>query len=703
LIREDDVTLTPGRNAAQAAHSAQPSADATGQAERGFRPDIQGLRAIAVAMVVVYHLYPQSVPGGFVGVDVFFVISGYLITSHLAREYRRNGTVNPLKFWGRRARRLLPAASVVLAVTWLVSRFVLPATLLPAAAQEVRASALYVQNWVLARKAVDYLTSADSPSPVQHFWSLSVEEQFYLGWPLVFVIAAVAGLRSRRAGHITAFAVAGLVVVASLVYSSYLTGADPAAAYFVTTTRVWELGLGGLLALAPGRVTRLLAGQGWLAWCGLAMVVAAAFVLDGSSPFPGTVALLPVGGAALLIACGSSTASAGPWRLTSNRPMVFVGDISYSLYLWHWPVIVLWKAYSGGGVGLLDGPAIIAVSVALAWLTKVTVEDRIRSSPVIAGHTGRSLATALTVLVPVVLVAFYTPPGSFKGTIDRAHPGAAVLAGDVGRTTPANPIPSIAQAPLDYPPFAQCETPIPAVTPRPCMYGDRTRPALTVALVGDSVANQYRSILMNLARTRHWLVISDLHGQCPWTATMMARLGTSTPYTACHEWGARVLADMLTKYHPDVLVTSERPVLATPSHSTPDATSFGQIADGMVTYWRRLAAAGTKIVAVQETPEPGQNIPDCLSRPGATAAACTSSADKAILRDTPINQAVRTMGSGAELLDLNALICNSGTCPPIIGNVIVYRDTHHLTETYIKSLEPYFVRMLLATRAVSGQ
>jgi peptidoglycan/LPS O-acetylase OafA/YrhL len=676
----------------------RPAAAAVG---RDFRPDIQGLRAIAVSMVVIYHLYPSAIPGGFVGVDVFFVISGFLITGHLARSWQRSGRVRLLDFWGRRARRLLPAAAVVLTVTWLVSRAVLPATRLPATAEQIRGSALYYQNWILARDAVDYLTSADAPSPVQHFWSLSVEEQFYLFWPFVFVAAALVGLRGRaRAGRTAAFVLAAAIVVASLIYSSSLTASNPAAAYFVTPTRIWELGLGGLLALLSRPVREWLGRQGWLGWLGLAKVVGSAFVIDGSSAFPGTVALLPVGGAALLIASGSPQAVRGPAPLTSVRPMVFIGDVSYSLYLWHWPVIVLWKNYSGGNIGVLDGPAIAAISVLLAWVTKVLVEDRVRLAPFITKHPGRSLATALTVLIPVGLAAVYTPPAAFHGTVDATHPGAAVLARKMGSVPPAPPIPSVAQAPTDFDPFSSCETPIPLVKPRPCFYGDRKNPKLTVALVGDSVANQYRSILAHMATKQHWLVISDLHGQCPWTATLMAQSGTTKPYTACHQWGAQVLSDMLTTYHPDVLITSERPVLGTPSHSKADPTSFGQIADGMVTYWKRLAAAGTRIVAVREAPEPGRNIPDCLSRAGADAASCTSSTKKAIIQHTALEQAVAKMGAGAELMDINSLICNQHTCPPIIGNVVVYRDTHHLTQTYIGSLEPYFAEQLLATRAM---
>jgi peptidoglycan/LPS O-acetylase OafA/YrhL len=297
--------------------------------EHRFRPDVQGLRALAVTMVVVYHLYPRTLPGGFVGVDVFFVISGYLITGHLWREYQRSGRVRLLDFWGRRAKRLLPAAALVLAVTWLVARFALPSSQLSATAQQIQASALYYQNWLLAHDAVDYLASGQAATPVQHFWSLSVEEQFYLIWPLLFLAAAFLA-RNRRPGHGNARhgnagrVLAGLMVAlvaASFAYSVYDTHANPLAAYFVTPTRMWELGLGGLLAMVPER--RLPERRGWFGWAGLGLVLASPFVLRGTTAFPGALALLPVGGAVLFIA-------GGPSRLLSARPLVFLGGISYS-------------------------------------------------------------------------------------------------------------------------------------------------------------------------------------------------------------------------------------------------------------------------------------------------------------------------------------------------------------------------------------
>jgi peptidoglycan/LPS O-acetylase OafA/YrhL len=666
--------------------------------ERDFRPDIQGLRAIAVLLVVIYHLYPSRLHGGYIGVDVFFVISGYLITGHLAAGFAKTGRIKPLDFWGRRARRLLPAAALVLLVTWIAARFILPATQLPATAQQIRASALYFQNWVLAHNSTNYLTAEDAPTPVQHFWSLSVEEQFYLVWPLLFLLAAVVAWRwSRRAGRMTVLLLAAGVVAASLVYSAHETAVNPAAAYFVTTTRMWELGAGGLLALLHDRL-HWLSRQGWLAWVGLALTIWSAFIITGSSPFPGTIALLPVGGALLLLACGAPTARWGPARITSLRPAIFIGDISYSLYLWHWPLIVLWKDYSGGKIGYLDGPVIFVASVLAAWLTKVFVEDPVRLSPRIARYPVRSLATALTVLVPVVVVAFYSGPAPYHLKLDPRHPGAAVLAGDARHVPSAPTEPPVVDAQYDLVDDTPCQTPVTGTQPRSCIAGDTKNPKLRVALIGDSVAGQWRKDIELIAAQQHWEVMTELHGECPWTATTMEQRTTDTPYTTCHDWGANALQDLL-KYKPDLVITSSRAVLATPSHPKKDAVSSGQIADGMVTYWRRLTAAGAGVVAIRDTPEPGQNVPDCLSTPGAKPSDCTAHTSKAIRPDTPLVQAVAKMHGDAQLVDMDDLICGPQLCQPIVGNVEVYRDQHHLTLTYTRTLLPYLKARLFATRA----
>ena len=497
-------------------------------------------------MVVIYHLYPSALPGGFAGVDVFFVISGYLITGHLWRGYEPTGKVGLADFWGRRARRLIPAAALVLTVTWIAARVIEPATQFANTAQQILASALYYQNWQLASDAVSYFKSDNAATPVQHFWSLSIEEQFYLVWPLLFLLAAfltamlaLATAGAEREGPVlanteraarrarTRAVVVGVLtaalVIASLAYSMAETKANPPAAYFITTTRMWELGAGGLLALAPARLTRALARQGWLGWFGLIAVIEPAFLLTGSMPFPGTLALIPVLGAVALIAGGSAQGRYGPSRLTSARPMVFIGGISYSLYLWHYPLINLYADWRGRAPGPLSGPVILAVAVLLAWLTKTFVEDKVRLAPSIARHQWRSLAVALVAVVPAALAGAYiaAEPAPWNGTLGPDYPGAAVLAGTVANV-PAAPIlqpPNPISQTLDQ--TGGCLNDFGASTPKECVFGDTANPVLTVALVGDSAAGEWFDALNAIALHRHWKLVTELHSSCPWSSTLV--------------------------------------------------------------------------------------------------------------------------------------------------------------------------------------
>ena len=264
-------------------------------ARADVRPEIQGLRAVAVAVVVVCHFWPSALPGGFVGVDVFFAISGFLITSHLLREVAATGRVSLAGFWARRARRILPAALLVLALCALATLAWVPEVHRAQFFAEIRASTFYVENWQLAHTAVDYFAADQGPSPVQHFWSLSAEEQFYLVWPVLILAAAAIGLRARSRRRV--FAALAAVTAGSLAYSIYKTGADPAAAYFVTPTRAWEFGLGGLLAFCRVRAPARLR----VAVAGLVAIAVAAATFSADTAFPGVAALLPVLGACAVI------------------------------------------------------------------------------------------------------------------------------------------------------------------------------------------------------------------------------------------------------------------------------------------------------------------------------------------------------------------------------------------------------------------
>ncbi|RZI83481.1 MAG: acyltransferase, partial [Microbacterium sp.] len=359
------------------------------------RTDIQGLRALAVSLVLIYHLAPDSLTGGYVGVDVFFVISGFLITLHLLGRIPRSGR-DLVGFWSRRVRRLLPASLLVLASTLVASRIWAPETQWANTARHARAATLYVVNWVLSGE-VDYQHAEDAASPVQHFWSLSVEEQFYFVWPVLILLL---GLLARRLGRENRLHVvlAGLVMVvaASLAYSIHITGTNPSAAYFVTPARVWELGIGGILAcivlLATGhqhheehrhravRDTLRPEIAVPLAWLGFAAIAYAAVTFTEDTPFPGWHAAIPVLGTAAVIGAQSTQGTGSPGNLLALRPVQWLGDVSYSVYLWHWPLVVIVPQATGHDLTWTDRGSIALATLALAALTKTYVEDRFRGA-----------------------------------------------------------------------------------------------------------------------------------------------------------------------------------------------------------------------------------------------------------------------------------------------------------------------------------
>jgi peptidoglycan/LPS O-acetylase OafA/YrhL len=684
-------------------------------------------------MVVIYHLRPSLLPGGFAGVDVFFVISGYLITGHLWRGYQKTGSVSLLDFWGRRARRLVPAAALVLLVTWLAARVVEPVTELPDVATQIRASALYFQNWQLASDAVNYLQAEGPATPVQHFWSLSVEEQFYLVWPLLFGIAALVAMAvtrarrrrdggreaqpaapapsgdSRRAGLVTVALLTTALVGCSLAYSIYDTRTDPAAAYFVTTTRMWELGLGGLLAMLPERFGRPLGRQGWLGWAGLAAVIVSAFTLSGASAFPGWIALLPVGGAVAMIAGGGADGVLGPAPLTSTRLMVFLGGISYSLYLWHWPIFNLYTVWRGRAPGLLAAPVLAAAAVLLAWLTKVLVEDKVRLSSVLTGHGWRSVAVALAVAVPAALVWVYlATPVTWNGRLpSTGYPGAAALASTTAADIPLEPIlPPIQDAPTDMPKYwlDNCLQATSAATEKVCTFGDTKNPVLTVAMVGDSIAGNWFPAIDKIALKRHWKLVTDLHGTCEWTATLMVDTASGGgPYTSCHQWGQAALSDLETKIKPDVVITSGLPEDGTVGHPNPGPAAYAAIGAGMAQYWADLEKHGIAVVAIKETPLMNFPEPDCVAQYGRTSVKCAVPRAKAVPPDPPTVRASADMGGKVRVINMDNFICGPQECQPVVGNVMVYLDGRHLTAAYAQTLTKYLEPRLLTAVPLLGK
>lgn len=688
-----------------------------------FRPDIEGLRAVAVLAVVLFHANLPGVGGGFVGVDVFFVISGFLVTGILWREAAATGAVGLIRFYGARARRLLPAAGVVLVATAIGAAVLLP----PLQARQVLgdgiAGALYAGNYRLALRGTDYLAGDSLPSPFQHFWSLGVEEQFYLLWPALIAVTAWFA-RRRRVGSAAAFpylsvlaAVAALSFAISLIWTRTL----PPWAYFSLPTRAWELGTGGLIALSAGAWSRLPKSVAATAgWIGLALIVVACTQLDERTPYPGTAALLPVLGTALVIVSGCVETRFGVGRGLAPRAMRAIGRVSYSWYLWHWPVLLLAPRVLGHQLGWGGSIGAVMMAAGLAMLTLWLVENPVRFAASLRRSAARSLAcggaiTAVAACVALMLLVLIPVPvgrGSPAPALTLATPGgdgrdaavrqltdqtqAAVAASAEIRAVPANLTPSLAEAPGDKAGvfLDGCVRSWRDVGQAECASGDPDS-ATTVALVGDSHAAMWHPAFEPIAAQRHWRLETMAKVTCPLLGLPITSPYLGREYTECEQWREQVLTRL----------RAERPRLIVVSMSRRYGADFGFVSydqawiDSLNRLVGELRATGAAVLVLGAIPDPHTTVPACLSDHIDNAAACTPARPVAV-DDAGIaaEQAAATAGGG-QYADLTSLFCTATRCPLIIGDNLVYRDDNHLTVSYARTLGP--VIAALADRALA--
>ncbi|KAA1374920.1 acyltransferase family protein [Aeromicrobium fastidiosum] len=663
---------------------------------RTIRLDIEGMRTIAVGSVLIAHAGVPFAAGGFVGVDVFFVLSGFLITGLLAREVSRTGRVSLGNFWARRMKRLLPASATVLVFSTLVTYLYLPITQREDFGGDIRSAALYVVNWRLAARGVDYLAEDVGQSPVQHYWSLAVEEQFYVVWPILML---VIGLLAARRWKLGAFAVLGVATVASFAYSVQQTADSPATAYFVSTTRIWELGIGALLALAATRVERLpsvlRAIGGWL---GIALIAFAVFVFDEKTTWPGTNALVPTVGAALMIASGLRSTPGSPQRLLSLPPMVWIGGLSYSIYLWHWPILVAAQA-KYPDLQLRWVVLLMIASIVPAYLSNRFIENPVRFGTFFK-PTGRAIGLGLALTAVGVGVGWGLSVSATAGGVTEADtaasPGAAALLDPANKDVDWSAIRSVermrplaTEAVDDRPGFyddgSGCQVDDGIAEPKACTYGD-TSSQRTVVIVGDSKMAQWQPTFATMAKREGWKLVQLTKSSCTFADVEFARENR----VDCRAWGRTVLKDIL-DLKPDLVIESHRFIDALPPGRTDDADSTEEaMVNGLTSYWRTITDAGIPLVTLLDNPSP-PNAPvyECVAAAPDDLSSCSFELAGAVKASGAVAQrkaAAEVPGVG--IMDMTSTICPDGDrCAAVIGNVLVYRQGTHLTKTFIDTAE----------------
>lgn len=655
---------------------------------RPKRVDIQGLRAVAVLLVVLYHADLPGLPGGYIGVDVFFVISGFLMTGHLVKPLEDGGRIRFLDFYARRVKRLLPAALVVLAASFAASLVFLPPVRAAGLARDAAASALYVPNLWFAKNGTNYL-SEELPTPFQHYWSLGVEEQFYLAWPLLI---ALVWLLSRRSTRLLGPTI-GLVTASSFAVSVWMTGSFGPWAFFGPHTRAWEFGAGALVALSGSRLLPLVSGA-WgpiLAWGGLAGIAAGAVIYDENTAFPGSAALLPVLATSMVLAAGAAPTRHGAGTFLGLLPMQKLGDWSYSLYLWHWPVIII-PVTAQGGLPLWVKLLLAAACIPLAILTVRFIEDPPRNSPrvgAVPSWTVAASALACGFVAAALLVGAGTLLNGRLLTSDRsASPADVTLPVVFTDYVPTNGTPRLQDANADVPALSRmgCSPGDFSAAVKVCTFGATTHDRQYV-LFGDSHAAQWFDAALATAAAHDAQLIVLNKSRCASIEVPRYVQGNIDQY--CERWKDDAILK-IKELRPELVMLSNLHV-----RSDQDGRSVTSEQWAAATARSVAKLAGTvPVVVIADSPWFDQSPILCGSQHLDDLSPCDIRRADVIDAAWVADEERATESAGGRYMDLTDAYCSTQLCNLVLGDTLIYRDNHHLTSSVVKLLAPRFQRAL---------
>ena len=708
------------------------SAEATTTAPRtSFRPDIQGVRALAVLLVVANHLAPGSLPGGYIGVDVFFVVSGYLITSLLLGEASRSGRISLARFYARRARRIIPAATVVTVVTVVGSLLTLSLVRVQTILTDAVWATLFAANIRMASVGTDYFAQGEPPSPLRHYWSLAVEEQYYLLWPALLLVCLLL-LRRRRGTdegfHRWAGVLVTVVIVASLAWSVWATYSSPVTAYYSSLARAWELGIGAACAMLP-RPSRLpAAARQALAAAGLAAVAAAALLYTEATPFPGAWAAVPVLGTAAIVVAGEGGHPTYVGRLLSVRPAVLVGDWSYSIYLWHWPLIVLLRSNLGPErfntvpvrVGLL------VVVLVVSWASYRWIETPFRT-----GGTWRRPRFALLIYpVSIAMVAvavigahqavryrlgeFSHEPPISAADYRAQHLGkdpyvalvrASVLAAKDGRPVPSDLTPGLLNLREQTASLGDCD--YRTGTTKLCPEGDPNADR-TIVVLGDSHARALSPAVEKIGERLGYKVYVLVYSGCSANALVQMDRDTGRAWDGCENfkrWAEQTIGSM----HPDLVVVStsagrffDPKTGEVPKSSNSEFPQYLSLLEGGYrTLFSDLRTMADRVVVVGNTPKLPRETGVCLSRGSPDLGDCAFAPGSHARKEARASFRAAD-AAGIDSVDASRWFCAEGLCPSVVGHYITMRDSEHMTPDYARWLATPLARALGLTGPVAA-
>jgi len=686
--------------------------------QRGFRDDIQGMRALAVLGIMLFHAGYSPYSGGFVTLDVFFVVSGFLITYLLLREVRRDGRISLLAFYSRRARRILPAATVVTVAIIGASSLWLNVVDARDATFDALWAALFGANIRFAVEQTDYFASQDPPSPMQHYWSLSVEEQFYLVLPVVLLACCLlarrrAGKRGRDTWPEARWMIAvalGLITAMSFAWSVHDSTASPDTAYFSTFTRTWEFGAGALLAVASPAFARLTPlARNLLGFGGVATIVVACFVVTEQTPFPGWAALMPVIGTGAVMAAGAGVEGRPPLaqRLIGIRPLRWIGDASYSLYLWHWPLLTIAEQHLARDLTALETAGVVALTFLLSWASLRWVETPFRRwspprlrralvlypvsvSLVVAGHVaGTTWISAHTggEGPPIATSDYRVGPDGKKLAADPAVAlvQASTRAAQEGRLIPKELEPSLDELKADEADLAGCDY----AKPPPwelCRRGDPDADR-SIVVLGNSHGRHWIPAFEKIGEHGGYSVYYFVKEACTPARVVSVERSSDDPWEECtefNEWAE----DRIEELKPELVVISgsaPRAIVEDGEAVYDNERRAELMRKGFADLIADVAPLTRRVAVLADVPRRQKEPADCLGRPGATLKNCL---DRPKGSATAVVDASRQAAGeqGAQFVDTWPWFCASGRCPAVVGKYITMRDQGHVTTKYAERL-----------------
>ena len=642
--------------------------------ERKFRPEIEGLRAVAALLVAVYHIWMMRVSGG---VDVFFVVSGFLITTSLLSRYARDGYINFFSFIFGLLKRLLPNALLVLTVVLIASYFIMPEYRHAGIIKEIFASIFYFENWQLAISGTDYLNQGNEKSPVQHFWAMSIQGQFYVIWFLVISLAILIHKKFKIEFKKSFLGILLTLIVISFIFSVYLTGVNQPLAYFDTRTRVWEFGLGGLLLLIIYSIKLPKFLSTIIGWSGLVILLSTGLLLDVENSFPGYIALLPVMAAVFILVAGENTSKLGVEKFLGSKFMVWLGGLSYGLYLWHWPLLSFYYViFDTTDVSILHGILIIFISLVLSYLANRFLENPINQ---LIGKNNFTFKKFLPIIlqlgVVIILLGVWFIGSELKSSQqenlagNRENPG--VLAEEISFSPEGTePIPALENAKDDRADaYADgCQISPGDSEVKICEYGNTDDYDYTIALVGGSKSTHWLPSLQELGEI--YRILNVTKSGCRFSLDNSESIADD-----CYEWNTKVV-DELAEYNPDAVVTLAD--VARPAYE--------EVPEGFIEQFEKLNNYDIPILAIRDTPYFSKDVVECLSQENGIND-CSIEKSKTI-SPTPAWEKLSNPPENVTYVDYTDYICTENTCPPVVGNIVAYLDKSHMTATFNKTFAP---------------